>query len=57
LARAAGGWQRCEEIIFADSNDPDFQQLLTALTTVQRNLTESPRADLLSVDEAVLDPR
>jgi mono/diheme cytochrome c family protein len=49
LAGAAGGSQRCSEIVFADTNDPDYQRLLTALTAVQEMLSKQPRADLLSV--------
>ena len=49
LARAAGGWQRCGETVFADTGDPDYQRLLAALMTLRDALADQPRADLLSL--------
>ena len=49
LARAAGGWQRCDQVVFADTKDPDFQRLLAALTRLREELAAQPRADLLSI--------
>jgi len=49
LARAAGGWQRCGEPVFADRNDPDYRLLLGALTSLRESLEGNPRADLASV--------
>jgi len=49
LARSAGGWQQCEEVVFADTEDPDYRLLLDALAAIGRRLAERPRADLLSL--------
>ncbi|HUT92147.1 MAG TPA: NPCBM/NEW2 domain-containing protein [Thermoguttaceae bacterium] len=49
LARTAGGWGRCDETVFADASDPDYEKLLAALTTLRDTLAERPRADLLSI--------
>ena len=49
LARAAGGWQRCQSIVFADQSDADYQKLFATLTTLYNQLHDRPRADLLSV--------
>jgi len=49
LARAAGGWQRCGDAVFADSHDADYQKLLAALDTLRQRLVERPREDLLSL--------
>ncbi len=49
LARSAGGWQRCGELVFADTSDPDYQKLLSALTSLGDQLAARPREDLLSV--------
>ncbi len=49
LARSAGGWGRCEEIVFADKEDPDYKRLLAALSELRDQLSERPRADLLSL--------
>ncbi len=49
LARSAGGWQRCEETVFADTDDPDYQVLLTSLTALADELAQHPREDLLSI--------
>jgi hypothetical protein len=49
LARAAGGWERCGEPVFADGNDPDYRLLLGALTSLRESLAENPREDLASV--------
>jgi hypothetical protein len=49
LARAAGGWGRCDETVFAGTDDPDYQKLLAALVSLRDTLAERPRADLLSI--------
>ncbi len=49
LAAAAGGWQRCDTIVFADQNDPDYQALLAILSAVRDRLVKHPREDLLSL--------
>jgi hypothetical protein len=49
LARTAGGWQQCDQIVFADTTDPDYQKLLGALSGLAEQLAARPRADLLSV--------
>ena len=49
LAQSAGGWQRCEKIVFADKSDSDYQRLLAALTKLRDTLEKRPRADLLSL--------
>ena len=49
LARAAGGWGRCEGIVFADREDADYQALLQRLSDLHAELTEHPREDLLSL--------
>ena len=48
LARSAGGWQQCDEVVFADTDDPDYQKLLGALSSLAEELSQRPRADLLS---------
>jgi hypothetical protein len=52
LARTAGGWERCEEAVFADTNDPDYQKLSAALTALEGSLAKSPREDLISLRDA-----
>ena len=49
LSKSAGGWQRCGSAIFADTSDPDYQHLKTALVQLAASLTAQPRADLLSI--------
>jgi mono/diheme cytochrome c family protein len=49
LARAAGGWGRCQGTVFANSDDPDYKAMLAALTSLRAALAERPREDLLSV--------
>jgi len=49
LARAAGGWGRCEGTVFADTTDPDYRAILAALTAVRDALAQRPREDLLSI--------
>lgn len=49
LARAAGGWQRCDEIVFAGTGDPDYRAMLSALASLGDALASRPRADLLSI--------
>lgn len=49
LARAAGGWELCEETVFANTDDPDYKTLLASLTALRDQLTQRPREDLLSL--------
>jgi len=49
LAQAAGGWQRCGEAVFTDTNDPDYVKLLGAMTSLRELLAKRPREDLLSI--------
>jgi len=50
LAAAAGGWQRCSSIVFADTRDPDYQALLSLFTGLRDRLAKHPREDLLSIE-------
>lgn len=54
LARAAGGWQRCQPSVFADQSDPDYERPLATLSSLMDQLHELPRADLLSVRESII---
>jgi hypothetical protein len=49
LAASAGGWQRCQSIVFADTRDPDYQALLALFTGLRDRLAKNPREDLLSI--------
>jgi mono/diheme cytochrome c family protein len=49
LARAAGGWQRCQPAVFADIDDADYRKLHSTLSALHDRLTTHPRADLLSI--------
>jgi hypothetical protein len=49
LARAAGGWQRCGDPVFADAADADYQKLRACLIEAWESLCKRPRADLLSI--------
>lgn len=49
LARAAGGWGRCGETVFATQDDPDYRALETALQDLWTELTQFPREDLASI--------
>jgi hypothetical protein len=55
LARAAGGWQQCDEIVFADTEDPDYQKLLGAFESLAEQLAARPRSDLLSIQGTVAE--
>ncbi len=49
LARSAGGWERCEEVVFANTDDADYKTLLASLTALRDQLAQRPREDLLSL--------
>jgi hypothetical protein len=55
LARSAGGWERCGEVVFADRKDADYQKLLGAWTTLQEQIEKAPREDLLSLRETAAE--
>lgn len=42
LAAEAGGWESCGRV-FADTNDPDYQQLLASIRRGQQQLDAQPR--------------
>jgi hypothetical protein len=50
LAASAGGWQRCQGPVFADTKDPDYQALLAFFSAVRDRLAKYPREDLLSIE-------
>jgi hypothetical protein len=50
LAASAGGWQRCQSMVFADARDPDYQALLALFTALRDRLAKYPREDLLSIE-------
>jgi len=49
LARAAGGWGRCDGTVFASADDPDYKAVLAALTSLRAALAQRPREDILSL--------
>jgi hypothetical protein len=51
LAKAAGGTEKCGEIIFKDQNDPDYQKLLRAFDPIQAMVKELPRMDMPGAKE------
>lgn len=46
LARTAGGTQKCAEIIFQDTHDPDYQKILRTFDAVRESLKSRPRIDM-----------
>lgn len=46
LAKTAGGLERCGSPVFADAQDPDYQQILAAIQTAAQTLAENKRFDM-----------
>jgi hypothetical protein len=46
LARAAGGTERCQQAVFSNTDDPDYQAILATFDPVLRLLNETPRMDM-----------
>ena len=46
LAKAAGGWQRCKGIVFADRRDADYQTILRAIDQSREKLAVIKRFDM-----------
>jgi len=46
LAKKAGGTQKCERIVFALTDDVDYQRILETFLPVQERVTQLPRADM-----------
>lgn len=55
LARSAGGWQRCGEVVFASAADPDYQTMLASLAAIRDRLARQPREDVLSIQGTVAE--
>jgi len=49
LSADSGGWGRCGGTVFANVDDPDYQAILSLLTSLRTTLDEHPREDLLSL--------
>ena len=47
LSESAGGTQRCDEAVFADTNDADYQRILNAFKQRQEQLQKHPRIDMV----------
>jgi hypothetical protein len=52
LARAAGGTEKCGQVVFADADDPDYQRIVQSFATLQRRLQQRPRVDMMPKAEA-----
>ncbi len=46
LARDAGGTQRCDQVVFATTDDPDYQRILRTFDSIHQLLEQRPRADM-----------
>lgn len=46
LARTSGGWGKCSETVFADTEDAGYQQILTAIAAAARDLDREKRFDM-----------
>ena len=46
LARAAGGTQRCGLAVFEDTDDPDYQAILSQFEPIRQMLARRPRMDM-----------
>ncbi len=49
LAKAAGGWGRCEGTVFGDTSDVDYVALRDGLQSLADELAAHPRADIRSI--------
>ena len=46
LSKKAGGLSLCKADVFADTNDPDYRQILAAIANAAKQLTEKKRFDM-----------
>ena len=46
LAIAAGGTQKCSQVVFQSKDDPDYQQILQTFMPIHQLLSQRPRADM-----------
>jgi hypothetical protein len=46
LAKAAGGSGKCGVAVFADTNDPDYQSILSSFEPIKEMLATTPRLDM-----------
>jgi hypothetical protein len=46
LAKESGGTQKCANIVFASTDDVDYQKILETFRPVQQRVAELPRADM-----------
>ena len=55
LAKAAGGSERCGKVVFATTEDPDYQAILATFTPVRKMLATRPRMDMPGAKAAAVD--
>jgi mono/diheme cytochrome c family protein len=46
LAKSAGGYERCAEIVFADKNDPDYQAILAGIERARQYILSGTRPNI-----------
>jgi hypothetical protein len=46
LAKAAGGLQRCKEVVFADKNDPDYLTILAGIERARQYILSGTRPNI-----------
>ena len=49
LAKTAGGTEACVKPVFADTTDPDYQAILRTFQPVRKQLEQTPRTDMVSL--------
>ena len=47
LAQAAGGSQRCGQVVFASQDDPDYRAILDTFQSIDSLLQQGPREDMV----------
>ncbi len=52
LAKSAGGSQRCSQVVFESTEDPDYQAVLATFHTVDELLQQRPRMDMIDAPQA-----
>lgn len=57
LAGAEGGTEKCSQVVFTDTQDPDYQRIIKSFTDLQRQLQERPRIDMVSSLEMACPPQ
>ena len=51
LSKAAGGTEKCGQVVFQDTNDADYRKIIAAFEELHQKLQQRPRFDMMKLED------